>query len=244
LVSLTLYYSDCDNVIAPNGTDSSNNPYNFGIKDPDDSKCSQSCRVPTGSAASTEACGFTVDAPAGYRISLYLAANYVPPAVSPRFPMNACVPMLKIVLLCNAICRDFSNRRRFSSDVGTGALVAPVDGKMAQEVVKDERRRAGRVLMVDPGRMMGEMDVGTGIWDCGSGLLRKARQEWLAVVTEVLYAGLHHCLQAVAAYQIYNANHDDTTAYVLLTPLWSDHPLVLMFSSSEGSTLYLCCWHP
>lgn len=167
-ILLTRSYSVCDNVIAPNGTDSSNAPFNYGIKDPDDTKCQFPCRGTT-----TEACGNNVDAGAGNRISLYTLSNYVAPAVSPRFPMNACVPMLKIVLLCNAIYRDFSNRRRLCSDVGRMALIDQANRRMAQEVVKDEQRRVGRAEMADHGWEMVEVNVGNGIWYCSLGCWRK-----------------------------------------------------------------------
>jgi hypothetical protein len=220
-IPLTRAYPVCDNAIAPNGTDSTNAPFNYGNK-VDDSLCAFPCRVPTGGTA-TEACGNNVDALAGNRISLYISnAKYVAPApVSPRFPMNACVPMLKIVLLCNAICHDFSNRRRVCSDVGRMTFIDHADRRTTQDVVEDEQWRGGRVGIADHGRDMDEIDAGSGIWDRGFGLLEKARQGWLVVVTEVLDAGLYHCLQAVAASQVYNANHDETNLCLLgSTIIW------------------------
>jgi hypothetical protein len=144
--------------------------------------------------------------------------------------MNACVPMLKIVLLCNAIYRDFSNRRRVCSDEGRMTLIDQADLRTAQEVVKDEQRRVGRAEMADHGWEMVEVDVGNGIWYCSFGLLEEAWQGWFVVATELLDAGLCRCLQVVAADQVYNANHDDTK-------LWSDHSHVLLLPFSEGSTL-------
>jgi hypothetical protein len=112
--------------------------------------------------------------------------------------MNACVPMLKIVLLCNALCRDFSNRRKMEDQTGR---------RTAQEMVTDERRSVRKVEMVDDAREVEDVDDVDGMWNCGLRMLEELHGGWL-MVAGVLDAELHH--QAIAACRKYNANLDDT----------------------------------
>jgi hypothetical protein len=105
--------------------------------------------------------------------------------------------MLKIVLLCNALCRDFSNRRKKMED--------QTDRRTAQEMVTDERRSVRKVEVADDAREVEDMEVVGGMWNCGFRMLEEVQGGWL--VEGVLDAGLPH--QAIACIK-YNTNLDDT----------------------------------
>jgi hypothetical protein len=130
------------------------------------------------------------------------------------------MPLLKTVLLCNAICRGFTNRRRVCSNVERMTSVDQVDRMKVQEMVTNGQQCERTARMTDIALEM-EVDVGNGVWNGGSEMLGESRQGWLVV------AGvLHVCSTAKLSL------HCEHTIQILMKP---NHVLSISYADTTVS---------